>query len=88
MTTLQYKALCDEPATRRPLWIPVLFAVLAVGLPPAGAWLAGRPVEGCFRFQPMTVPTEVPPFSCGALAGFLAFIAAAVSPSSCATVGW
>lgn len=79
MIALRSKALCHDCPTR-PRWPVAMFAVLAVLLPPAGALLAGRSVDGCFDFPPMTVPVSVPPFSWMVFAAFMVGLGVVLAP--------
>jgi hypothetical protein len=58
----------------------VLMAVMLVGLPPLGVWLAGNSLTGYFEFPPRSRTLEHAPFSWPVFSAYAVFIAATVGP--------
>jgi hypothetical protein len=58
----------------------LLMAVMLVGLPPLGVWLAGNHLTGYFEFPPRSRTVENAPFSWAIFSAYAAFIAATVGP--------
>lgn len=58
----------------------LVLAALLIGLPIAGAWLAGRPLAPYFAFPPQTVPVDAPAFSWAVFMPLAAFIVIVVLP--------